>query len=143
MLLTQAYIHIKTSNRPYRIRYGGKQKLRGPGEWKKICSCQGCRVGEPLESSKDLGWGGSQDSMWGSLAKMANNSRDMEPEEPTSSSQTGPLVEGWGHQPTYKTLNPKLLPCKRNAGTKWSRLKEWLASDCPHLGNIPSASTNV
>jgi hypothetical protein len=51
------------------------------------------------------------------------NIREMELEETTSSSQTGPvpLVERWGHQPTYKTVHPKLLLSKRNAGTKMGR----------------------
>jgi hypothetical protein len=63
---------------------------------------------------------------------------DMEPEETTSSSQTGLPVEEWGHQPTYKTFDPKLLLSKRNAGTKVEqRLKEW-----PNLGSIPWAGTN-
>jgi hypothetical protein len=40
-------------------------------------------------------------------------------------SQTGPSVEGWGHQPTYNTFDPKLVLSKRNAGTKMEqRLKE-------------------
>ena len=37
------------------------------------------------------------------LAEMLN-SEDMEPEETTSIIQTGPLVEGWGYQPTYKGI---------------------------------------
>jgi hypothetical protein len=44
------------------------------------------------------------------------NRRDME--ETTSSSQTGPPVEGWGYQPTYKIFDPKLFLSKRKAGTK-------------------------
>ena len=59
------------------------------------------------------------------------NSWDVEPEETTSSSQTGHPVEGWGHQPTYKTFDPKLVLSKRNAGTKMEqRLNKWLTSDC-------------
>ena len=66
----------------------------------------------------------SQDSMWVILAKISN-SGDMEPEETTSGSQTGRPVERWGHQSTYKTLDPKLLLSKRNSGTKMEqRLKE-------------------
>ena len=54
------------------------------------------------------------------------NSGDMALEETTSSSQTGPPVEGWGHQPTYKTFDPKLVLSKRNAvGETEQRLKEW------------------
>jgi hypothetical protein len=50
---------------------------------------------------------------------------DMEPEETTSSSQIGSTVEGWRHQPTYKTFEPKLVLSKRNAGTKMEqRVKE-------------------
>jgi hypothetical protein len=37
------------------------------------------------------------------LAGMPNNG-EMESEETTSSSQTGPPVKGWGHQPTCKLL---------------------------------------
>jgi hypothetical protein len=58
--------------------------------------------------------------MWVSLAKMPQ-SKDMEPET-TSSSQTGPWVDGWGHQPIYKTCNPKLLQ-KRNAGSKMEQIE--------------------
>jgi hypothetical protein len=58
------------------------------------------------------------------------NSGDKEPEEITSSSQTGSPVEGWGHQSTYKTYDPKLILSKRNAGTKMEhRLREWSTSD--------------
>jgi hypothetical protein len=49
-----------------------------------------------------------------------------EPEETISSSQRGSLVEGWGHQPTYKTFDQKLVLSKRNAvGETEQRLKEW------------------
>jgi hypothetical protein len=48
------------------------------------------------------------------------NSEDMEPEEITSSSQTGPPMEGWGHQLTYKTFKPKLLQSQMQE-QKWSR----------------------
>ena len=46
---------------------------------------------------------GSQQSMSVPLAEMLN-SEDMEPEETTSIIQTGPPVEGWGYQPTYKEI---------------------------------------
>jgi hypothetical protein len=76
------------------------------------------------------------------LAEMPN-SGDMEPEETTSSSQTGPPVEGWGHQLTYKTLDPKLVLSQRTAGTKMEqRLKEWPTSDWPILRPIPWTDTN-
>jgi hypothetical protein len=61
---------------------------------------------------------GFQDSIWVTLAKMPNSHRDMEPEESTSSSRTGPPVEKCGYQPTYKTFNPNLLLSKRNTGIK-------------------------
>jgi hypothetical protein len=77
------------------------------------------------------------------LAEMPN-SKNMEPEETTSSSQTGLPVEGWGYQSTYKTFDPKLLLSKRNAGTKMEqRLKEWQTSDHPNLKSIPCAGTNL
>jgi hypothetical protein len=38
------------------------------------------------------------------------NDGDMDPEDITSNNQIGPLVEGWGHQPTYKTFDLELLP---------------------------------
>ena len=57
------------------------------------------------------------------LAEMPN-SGNMEPEETTSRSQIGPLVKGWGHEPTHKTFDPKLVQSKRNARTKMEqRLK--------------------
>ena len=63
------------------------------------------------------------------------NCGNIDLEEITSSSQTGPLVGGgWGHQTLYKTFEPKLLLCKRNAVTVDQRLEEWLTSDWPNLG---------
>ena len=76
------------------------------------------------------------------LAEMPERG-DMEPEETTSSSQTGLPVEEWGHQPTYKTFDPKLLLSKRNAGTKMEqRLNERLSIDQPNLGFIPRKGTS-
>ena len=72
------------------------------------------------------------------LAKMPN-SGDIEPEETTSSTQTGPSVERQGHQPTYKTFNPKLLLSKRNAETEG--VAEW-STDQPNLGSILQVGTN-
>jgi hypothetical protein len=67
----------------------------------------------------------------------------MEPEETTSSSQTGPPVEGGGHQTTYKSFDPKLVLSKRNSGTKIEqRLKEWPISGQVILKPIPWAGTN-
>jgi hypothetical protein len=38
-------------------------------------------------------------------------------------------VEGYGHQPIYKTFDPKLLLLKKNTGTEnEQRLKEWPTS---------------
>jgi hypothetical protein len=80
--------------------------------------------------------------MWVALAEMSN-SRYMEPEETTSSSQTGSLGKEWDHQPTYKIFSPKLLLSERNEGTKMEqRMKERLSSDQPNLGSIPWAGTN-
>jgi hypothetical protein len=67
--------------------------------------------------------------MWVILNKMPN-SGEIEPEETTSSSQTGLSVERWRHQHTFKIFNPELFLSKRNAGTKMEqRLKEWPSSD--------------
>lgn len=41
-----------------------------------------------------------------------SNSGDMEPEE------AEPPVEGWEHQPTHKTFEPKFILPKRNAGAE-------------------------
>jgi hypothetical protein len=58
------------------------------------------------------------------------NSGEKESKETTSSSQAGSPVERWGHQVTYKFLDPMLFMSKRNAGIKMEqRLKEWLTSD--------------
>jgi hypothetical protein len=51
--------------------------------------------------------------MWMTLAEISK-SEDIVPEDIISSSQT---MKGWGHQPTYKTFDSKLLLSKRNAGT--------------------------
>ena len=45
-----------------------------------------------------------------------SNSGGMEPEETTSSSQTGTPVDGWGHQTTFKIFYFKFFLCKTNAG---------------------------
>jgi hypothetical protein len=67
---------------------------------------------------------GSQKSVRVTIAEMTN-SGNLETEEITYSSQTGPQVEEWRHQTTYKTFNAKLILSKRNAGTKLEqRLKE-------------------
>jgi hypothetical protein len=39
-----------------------------------------------------------------------SNSWDMASEGTISSNQTRPPVEGWGHPPTYKTFDPKIVP---------------------------------
>jgi hypothetical protein len=36
--------------------------------------------------------------------------------------QTGPPVEGWGHQCPFKTFDPQLLLFKRNAETKMEQI---------------------
>ena len=41
---------------------------------------------------------------WKVTLEEMSNCWDMEPEETTSSSQTGPTVEGWRHQPTLKLV---------------------------------------
>jgi hypothetical protein len=72
-----------------------------------------------------------------------SNSGDLEPEETTSSRHTGPPVEGWRHQPTYKIFDPKLLLFKGNIRTKMEqRLKKWPTNDWPNLGSMPWVSTN-
>jgi hypothetical protein len=71
------------------------------------------------------------------------NSADTEPKETTFSSQTGPPVEESGHQPTYKTFDPKLVLSEINSGTKIEqKLKEWLTSGQPILNPIPWAGTD-
>ena len=69
--------------------------------------------------------------MWVTLAEMPN-SGDMEPEETTSSSQTGPPTGEWGHQPSYKTFYPKLLLSKGNSGTKMDQRPAGPAWDPSH-----------
>jgi hypothetical protein len=76
-----------------RIRDGERPILmRGPEGQKNECKyangCGGWRE-EFLESTRDLMWGCSQESMLVILAEMVN-SEDMEPEETISISQTGP-----------------------------------------------------
>jgi hypothetical protein len=47
------------------------------------------------------------------MANLSQNAQqwDKEPEETTYSSQTGPLMKGWGHQPTYlQNFCPKIVP---------------------------------
>lgn len=68
----------------------------------------------PLKVSETWHGGGSQASVWETLTEMSNP-ENMELEETTSRSQTGP-VERWIHQHTYRTFNPKLPLSKRNAG---------------------------
>jgi hypothetical protein len=63
---------------------------------------------------------GSQDSICVTLSKMTN-SRDMEPEETTSSSWAGPPVDGWGHQPTLQFLTLNYSCLKVMQVQKWSR----------------------
>jgi hypothetical protein len=50
--------------------------------------------------------------MWVTLAEMPNSGTI------TSRKQTGPPVEEWGHQPTFKIFDSELVLSKRNAGTK-------------------------
>jgi hypothetical protein len=74
------------------------------------------------------------------LTEMPNN-ENMEPEEATYYSQTGPKVEGCECQHTHKTFNPKFILFKRNAGTKMQqRLKEWPTNNQLNLRPIPRAS---
>ena len=98
---------------------------RGTKELMEICSCRGLEMGRFSKKSQRPGLrmllGGSVKV---TLEEMLN-SWDMEPEETSSSSQSGLTVERWGHQPTYKTFDPKLVLSKRNAETKMEhRLKE-------------------
>jgi hypothetical protein len=77
------------------------------------------------------------------LAEMSN-SGEMEPEEPTSSRQTGPPVEVWQHQPTFKTFDSDLFLSKRNVETKMEwRLKEWPTSGWPNWGYISWGDTKA
>ena len=57
------------------------------------------------------------------LVKMPN----MEPEEAASVARQDSPNGRMGHQPTYKTLDPKLVLSKKYVVTKMEqRLKEWL-----------------
>lgn len=57
----------------------------------------------------------------GLLKKELGWSRDMETEETTSCTQTGPLVQGCEHQPTYKFLTQNCSHLKDIQIQKWSR----------------------
>jgi hypothetical protein len=46
------------------------------------------------------------------------NSGEMKPAETTCNSETGPPVESWEHQSTFKMFEPELFLSKRNAGMK-------------------------
>ena len=99
-------------------------------------------VGVPLESPGELGWGVSQCSICVTFAEIPNTG-DVEPEELTSSSQIGPLVDRWGHQPTFNIFDPELFLSKRIAGPNMDqRLKELPTSDQPKFGSIPWPGTN-
>jgi hypothetical protein len=74
--------------------------------------------------------------------KMLNN-RDMQPEEATTFSQAGSPVEGYGHQPIHKTLDPTFVLSKRSAGTNMEqRLKKWPNNNRPNLKPTQWANTN-
>jgi hypothetical protein len=63
----------------------------------ETCSWQGLQQwGESLACARDLGWGGSQKSMWVMLAE-THSSGDMEPEEDIYCSQAG----SWNRTPTH------------------------------------------
>jgi hypothetical protein len=50
----------------------------------------------------------------GLILTVTHSTGDMEPEEATSCSQAGPLVDLKRHQPTYETFNSKFIPSKGN-----------------------------
>jgi hypothetical protein len=54
--------------------------------------------------------------------------------EESTSSRSGPQVEGQGYQPTVKIPEPELFLSKRTAGTKMEkRLRERQANEGPNL----------
>jgi hypothetical protein len=68
------------------------------------------------------------------LAAMPHSGK-MEAEETTF---TGPCVEGWSHQRTFKISDPEVFLSKRNTAIKMElRLKEKQSSDQPNLEFIP------
>lgn len=75
-----------------RIRYGWRQKESPDGqenEWKYEAARDGGYRGTLQKDSETWDQGSCQDSMWVTLTTMPNIG-DLEPEETTSSSQTGP-----------------------------------------------------
>jgi hypothetical protein len=79
--------------------------------------------------------------MWVTLAELPN-SGNIEHEDTTFSSYTGPSVEEREHQFTQKVFNTKILSSKRNLGTKMEqRLKEKRTCDRPNFGSIPLVGT--
>ena len=80
----------------------------------KICSYYKRELAGILRSPRD------QDQHGEGLLKY-------QPEETTSSCQSGLPVEGWGHQPTYNAFDSKLVLSKRNAGTKMEQSNEVMA----------------
>jgi hypothetical protein len=63
-------------------------------------------------------------------------------EEATCYSQEGFPVEGYKHQPTHKTLDPKFFLSKRNAGME-QKLNERPTNNQPNLRSILWASTSL
>ena len=64
-------------------------------------------------------------------------------EEATCYSQEGFPVEGYKHQPTHKTLDPKFFLSKRNARAKMEqRLRACPTKNYLNLRPIPWTSTN-
>jgi hypothetical protein len=49
---------------------------------------------------------------------VAHSTGDIEPEEATSSSQAGTLMEQQEYKPTHKFFNPEFILSTRNAGTR-------------------------
>ena len=75
-----------------------------------------------LESPRDLGWGGSQDSKWATLAEMPN-SGDKENEKTTSSNHTGPQrgKASRDNSPPTKLSIKNYSYLKEIQEQKWSR----------------------
>ena len=74
-------------------------------------------LGALLEISRDLGCDRLPGHNVVDLGEMFY-SGEMESEDTTSCKQLGPLVEGSGHQHTFKIFDPEFFLSKRNAGTK-------------------------
>ena len=96
--------------------------------------------GENFQEIPTWNRGGTQESMWVTLAKMPNGG-NIELEEATSCRQARPPVEREGHQATHKICDPKFVLSRRNTEME-QRLKERPTNNQPKSKPIPWVSTN-